>query len=82
MVFLSNDILDNTIYLLQNEIYSIFFNKYNFKKVTSLNIIEGENAVQLYGDYGKKGVVVMTTKGLSSKEKLLLQEKNINFNKN
>ena len=59
-----------------------FLRKYNFKKVTSLNIIEGENAVQLYGDYGKKGVVVMTTKGLSSKEKLLLQEKNINFNKN
>ena len=59
-----------------------FLRKYNLKKITSLNIIEGENAVQLYGDYGKKGVVVMTTKGLSSKEKLLLQEKNINFNKN
>ena len=59
-----------------------FLRKYNLKKITSLNIIEGENAVQLYGDYGKKGVVVLTTKGLSSKEKLLLQEKNINFNKN
>lgn len=46
-----------------------FLKNYNVKKITSLNIVEGKNAVQLYGNSGKKGVVVITTKGLTSKEK-------------
>lgn len=46
-----------------------FIKKYNVKKITSLNIVEGKNAVELYGNSGKKGVVVITTKGLSNKEK-------------
>ena len=48
--------------------------KYNVKKITSLNIVEGKNAVELYGNSGKKGVVVITTKGLSNKEKQELKE--------
>lgn len=51
-----------------------FLKNYNVKKITSLNIVEGRNAVQLYGNSGKKGVVVITTKGLSNKEKQELKE--------
>ena len=51
-----------------------FIKKYNVKKITSLNIVEGKNAVELYGNSGKKGVVVITTKGLSNKEKQELKE--------
>lgn len=51
-----------------------FLKNYNVKKITSLNIVEGENAVHLYGNSGKKGVVVITTKGLTSQEKQKLKE--------
>lgn len=51
-----------------------FLKNYNVKKITSLNIVEGRSAVQLYGNSGKKGVVVITTKGLSNKEKQELKE--------
>ena len=51
-----------------------FLKNYNVKKITSLNIVEGKNAVELYGNSGKKGVVVITTKGLSNKEKQELKE--------
>lgn len=58
---------------------SLFIKNYNMKKVTSLNIIEGESALQLYGNYGKKGVVVITTKGLNTKELKYLKKNKIDF---
>lgn len=57
-----------------------FLKNYNVKKITSLNIVEGKNAVQLYGNSGKKGVVVITTKGLTNKEKKELESNKENTN--
>lgn len=57
-----------------------FIKKYNVKKITSLSLIEGKNAIKLYGDYGKKGVVVITTKGLTDSEEKRLKEVSNNYN--
>lgn len=57
-----------------------FLKNYNVKKITSLNIVEGRSAVQLYGNSGKKGVVVITTKGLSKKEETELKENSQKYN--
>ena len=53
---------------------------YNKRKITSLNIVEGENAKKLYGNLAKKGVVVITTKGLNSQEEAYLKNNSKNYN--
>lgn len=59
---------------------SRFLKNYNKKKITSLNIVEGSNAKKLYGNYAKKGVVVITTKGLNSQEEEYLKRNSKNYN--
>ena len=57
-----------------------FLKNYNKRKITSLNIVEGENAKKLYGNLAKKGVVVITTKGLNSQEEAYLKNNSKNYN--
>lgn len=57
-----------------------FLKNYNKKKITSLNIVEGDNAKKLYGNLAKKGVVVITTKGLNSQEEEYLKKNSKNYN--
>ncbi|MFT3919831.1 hypothetical protein [Cloacibacterium sp.] len=57
-----------------------FLKNYNKRKITSLNIVEGENAKKLYGNLAKKGVVVITTKGLNSQEETYLKNNSKNYN--
>jgi hypothetical protein len=51
-----------------------FLKNYNKRKITSLNIVEGDSAKKLYGNLAKKGVVVITTKGLNSQEEEYLKK--------
>lgn len=53
---------------------SDFLKNYDVKNIYSLNVIEGKNAEKLYGNYGKKRVVVITTKGLRKKEESQLRK--------
>lgn len=57
-----------------------FLKNYNKRKITSLNIVEGDNAKKLYGNLAKKGVVVITTKGLNSQEEEYLKKNSKNYN--
>lgn len=57
-----------------------FLKNYNKRKITSLNIVEGDNAKKLYGNLAKKGVVVITTKGLNSQEEEYLKKNSRNYN--
>ena len=57
-----------------------FLKNYNKRKITSLNIVEGDNAKKLYGNLAKKGVVVITTKGLNSQEEEYLIKNSKNYN--
>ena len=57
-----------------------FLKNYNKRKITSLNILEGDNAKKLYGNLAKKGVVVITTKGLNSQEEEYLKKNSKNYN--
>lgn len=57
-----------------------FIKNYNKRKITSLNIVEGDNAKKLYGNLAKKGVVVITTKGLNSQEEEYLKKNSKNYN--
>ena len=57
-----------------------FLKNYNKRKITSLNIVEGDNAKKLYGNLAKKGVVVITTKGLNSQEEENLKKNSKNYN--
>ncbi len=57
-----------------------FLKNYNKRKITSLNIVEGDNAKKLYGNLAKKGVVVITTKGLNSQEEEYLKKISKNYN--
>lgn len=56
-----------------------FLKNYNKRKITSLNIVEGDNAKKLYGNLAKKGVVVITTKGLNSQEEEYLKKNSRNY---
>ena len=57
-----------------------FLKNYNKRKITSLNIVEGDSAKKLYGNLAKKGVVVITTKGLNSQEEEYLKKNSKNYN--
>lgn len=57
-----------------------FLKNYNKRKITSLNIVEGDNAKKLYGNLAIKGVVVITTKGLNSQEEEYLKKNSRNYN--
>lgn len=57
-----------------------FLKNYNKRKITSLNIVEGDNAKKLYGNLAKKGVVVITTRGLNSQEEEYLKKNSRNYN--
>ena len=57
-----------------------FLKNYNKRNITSLNIVEGDNAKKLYGNLAKKGVVVITTKGLNSQEEEYLKKNSKNYN--
>ena len=57
-----------------------FLKNYNKRKITSLNIVEGDNAKKLYGNLAIKGVVVITTKGLNSQEEEYLKKNSKNYN--
>lgn len=57
-----------------------FMKSYNKKKITSLNIVEGNNAKKLYGNLAKKGVIVITTKGLNPQEMDYLKKNSKNYN--
>lgn len=56
-----------------------FLKNYNKKKITSLNIVEGDNAKKLYGNLAKKGVIVITTKGLNAQEMDYLKKNSKNY---
>lgn len=80
-VKISTDKNQSPLYVVDGYVAdSEFIKNYNLKKITSLNIVEGKNAVKLYGNYGKKGVVVITTKGLSTKEQSVLKANSEKYN--
>lgn len=80
-VKISTNVNEPPLYIVDGYVANVgFIKNYNMKKITSLNIVEGKSAVKLYGNYGKKGVVVITTKGLSKKEENQLKENSQKYN--
>jgi TonB family protein len=55
--------MSNKLYILDGEIISEKeFNSISPEKIKSLNVIKGQDAIKMYGEKGKNGVLLITTK--------------------
>ncbi|WP_308993045.1 M56 family metallopeptidase [Mariniflexile litorale] len=78
-----NSISDNLLFIINGkESKKSEFDKLNSENIKKIDILKGEAANKAYGDKGKNGVIIITTKGKASDIKVIEYSNASDSNKN